>query len=280
MTSISTLSSTVITIQFDLDRDIDADANDVQAAINVAAARPRPLRQRGSPCIVASTATPDESVFVAARLMLREKISGLPVVDGLGNLVGIVSEGDFLRRAETGTKRQRPKWVEFFLGPGRLADEYVNFSGRKVRNIMTDEVRTVTQDAPLEDVVRLMERHHVKRVPVVEAGKIVGIVTRANLLHAMASFVHEIAPASAEDTAIREQLVAELKRQPWMPVSRIDVTVRNGVVQLSGTIIDERQRQALRVLAENIPGVKKVEDYIVWIDPVSGFYAEASPEEK
>ena len=100
------------------------------------------------------TVTPDELVFVAARLMLREKISGLPVVDGLGNLVGIVSEGDFLRRAETGTKRQRPKWVEFFLGPGRLADEYVNFSGRKVRNIMTDEVRTVTQDAPLEDVVR------------------------------------------------------------------------------------------------------------------------------
>jgi CBS domain-containing protein len=79
------------------------------------------------------TVTPDESVFVAARLMLREKISGLPVVDGLGNLVGIVSEGDFLRRAETGTKRQRPKWVEFFLGPGRLADEYVNFSGRRVR---------------------------------------------------------------------------------------------------------------------------------------------------
>ena len=123
------------------------------------------------------TVTPDESVFVAARLMLREKISGLPVVDGLGNLVGIVSEGDFLRRAETGTKRQRPKWVEFFLGPGRLADEYVNFSGRRVRDTMTDEVRTVTQDAPLEDVVRLMERHHVKRVPVVEAGKIVGIVT-------------------------------------------------------------------------------------------------------
>ena len=226
------------------------------------------------------TVTPDESVFVAARLMLREKISGLPVVDSLGNLVGIVSEGDFLRRAETGTKRQRPKWVEFFLGPGRLADEYVNFSGRKVRDIMTDEVRTVTQDAPLEEVVRLMERHHVKRVPVVEAGKIVGIVTRANLLHAMASFVHEIAPVSPEDTAIREQLVAELKKQPWAPVSRIDVTVRNGVVQLSGTITDERQRQALRVVAENIPGVKKVEDYIVWIDPVSGFYAEASPEEK
>ena len=141
--------------------------------------------------------TPDESIFVAARLMLQKKISGLPVVDGLGNLVGIVSEGDFLRRAETGTKRQRPKWMEFFLGPGRLADEYVQISGRKVRDVMTEDVRTVTPDAPLEDVVRLMERHHIKRVPVVDGGKIVGIVTRANLLRAMASFVGEIAPSSA-----------------------------------------------------------------------------------
>ena len=132
--------------------------------------------------------TPDESVFVAARVMLQKKISGLPVVDGHGKLVGIVSEGDFLRRAETGTKRHRPKWMEFFLGPGRLADEYVQISGRKVRDVMTEDVWTVTQDAPLEDVVRLMERRHIKRVPVVEGGKIVGIVTRANLLHAMASF--------------------------------------------------------------------------------------------
>jgi CBS domain-containing protein len=224
--------------------------------------------------------TPDESVFVAARVMLQKKISGLPVVDGHGKLVGIVSEADFLRRAETGTKRLRPKWMEFFLGPGRLADEYVQISGRKVCDVMTEDVRTVTPSAPLEDVVRLMERHHIKRVPVVDGGKIVGIVTRANLLHAMASFVGEIAPSSAGDTTIREQFFAELARQPWAPVTRIDITVRNGVVQLSGTLTDERQRQALRVTAENIPGVKKVEDLVVWIEPVSGMYAEAPPEEK
>ena len=137
---------------------------------------------------------PDESVFVAARLMLEKKISGLPVTDDSGKLVGVVTEGDFLRRPETGTKRQRPRWVEFFLGPGRLVDEYVQFSGRKVRDVMTPDVWTVPLDAPLEDVVRLMERHHIKRVPVVDGGKIVGIVTRANLLHAMAGFVHEVAP--------------------------------------------------------------------------------------
>ena len=221
--------------------------------------------------------SPDKSVIVAARLMLEKKISGLPVVDDSEKLVGVVTEGDFLRRAETGTKRQRPKWVEFFLGPGRLADEYVQFSGRKVRDVMTPDVRIVTIDAPLEDVVRLMERHHIKRVPVVERGKIVGIVTRANLLHAMASFVHEVAPPSADDKAIREKILDELKTQPWTSVIAIDLAVRNGVVQLSGTITDERQRQALRVAAENVPGVKKVEEYLTWVDPISGFYVEASP---
>src|SRR5271169_896236 len=223
---------------------------------------------------------PDESVSVAAQLMLQKRISGLPVIDERGDLVGIVSEGDFLRRVETATGRKRPRWMEFLLGPGRLADEYVKISSRKVRDVMTDEVRTVTQDAPLEDVVRLMERHHIKRIPVVEGQKVVGIVTRANLLHAMASFVSEVAPSSAGDMAIRKQIIAELERQPWAPVISIDVTVRNGVVQLSGVVTDERQRQALRVAAENIPGVKKVEDYIVWIDPVSGSFVEAPTEEK
>ena len=221
--------------------------------------------------------SPDEFVIVAARLMLEKKISGLPVVDDSEKLVGVVTEGDFLRRAETGTKRHRPRWVEFFLGPGRLAEEYVQFSGRKVSDVMTPDVRIVTLDAPLEDVVRLMERHHIKRVPVVEGGKIVGIVTRANLLHAMASFVHEVAPPSVEDKAIRGKILAELKTQPWASVSAVDVSVRNGVVQLSGTVTDEKQRQALRVAAENVSGVKKVEEYLSWVDPISGFYVDASP---
>jgi CBS domain-containing protein len=124
--------------------------------------------------------------------MLQKKISGLPVVDDRGHLVGIVTEGDFLRRTEIGTKRQRPKWVEFYIGPGQLADEYIQFSGRKVRDVMTHDVRTVTPETPLSDVVRQMEGHHIKRLPVIENDKMVGIVTRANLLHAMASFVDEV----------------------------------------------------------------------------------------
>jgi CBS domain-containing protein len=120
-----------------------------------------------------------------------------------------------------------------------------------------------------------MERRHIKRVVVASGGKVVGILTRANLLHAMASFAHEIAPLSAADSGIRERLLAELKNQPWAPLTAVDITVRNGVVQLSGIITDERQRQALRVAAENIPGVKKVEDNVVWVEPVSGMYVEA-----
>lgn len=218
---------------------------------------------------------PTESVVTAAQLMLQKRISGLPVIDDRGHLVGIVTEGDFLRRAETGTRRQRPRWIEFFMGPGRLADEYVQLSGRKVSDVMTHEVATVPPDAPLEQAVRLMERHNIKRVPVVDNGKVIGIVTRANLLHAVASFAHEIAPLGAEDATIREQLLATLKDQPWAPVTAVHVTVRNGVVALSGIITDERQRQALRVAAENIPGVKDVEDNIVWVEPTSGMFVEA-----
>lgn len=219
--------------------------------------------------------TPDASVATAAHLMLQKRISGLPVIDELGHLAGIVSEGDFLRRAEADTGRRRPRWIEFFMGPGRLADEYVRLSGRKVGDVMTREVRTVSPDAPLEEVVRLMERHNIKRVPVVDNGKVVGIVTRANLLHAVAAFAHEIAPLSADDKAIRDRLLAALKDQPWTPATAIEVIVRNGVVALSGVITDERQRRALRVAAENIPGVKAVEDNVVWVEPVSGLFAEA-----
>lgn len=221
--------------------------------------------------------SPDASVVMAARLMLQKQISGVPVIDDGGNLVGIVSEGDFLRRAETGTHRRRQRCIEFFMSPGRLAEEYVRLSSRNVRDVMTHEVHTAAPDTPLEEAVRLMERRNIKRVPVVDKGKVVGIVTRANLLHAVAGFAGEIAPLSVEDAGIRDRLLAALKDQPWAPVSAIDVSVRNGVVMLAGVITDERQRQALRVAAENIPGVKGVEDNLVWVEPVSGMFVEVPP---
>ena len=133
------------------------------------------------------TVDTNTTVLQAVRIMLQNKISGLPVVDASGNLVGIVTEGDFLRRAETSTDRKRPRWLEFLLGPGRMADEYVHTHARKITDVMTPEPYTATEDTSLEDVVLLMERHRIKRLPVMRGKKIVGVVSRANLLHALAT---------------------------------------------------------------------------------------------
>jgi CBS domain-containing protein len=128
-----------------------------------------------------ATIRPGETVREAARTMLRFGISGLPVVDTAGRLVGIVTEGDFLRRSEIGTERRHPRWLEFLLGPGRLANEYVHSHGRKVEEVMTPNVVTVSPDTQLQEVVRIMERRHIKRVPVVSDGKIVGIISPPEL---------------------------------------------------------------------------------------------------
>jgi CBS domain-containing protein len=209
------------------------------------------------------------SILEAARLMLQKKISGLPVVDNKGKLIGIVTEGDFLRRAETATERTRPHWLEFIIGPGRLADEYVHSHGRKVEEVMTPDPRTVTEDTPLEAVVHVMERNHIKRLPVVSGNQLVGIISRANLLHGLASLAREAPPTAKNDATIRDRVLADLDKQPWNAAG-INVVVRNGILELSGVIFDERQRQALKVAAENVPGVKAVHDHLAWVEPMSG----------
>jgi CBS domain-containing protein len=221
---------------------------------------------------------PNASILEAVRLMLQNQISGLPVIDAKGALVGILTEGDFLRRAELGTAQHGPRWLEFLLGPGRLANEYVRASGRKVSEIMTTELKTIAADTALDEVVRLMEQNHIKRLPVMHEGKVVGIISRANLLHALASIATEMAQRPVgNDETIRDRLLTELEGQPWAP--RINVIVRDGIVELWGTITDERERQAFMVAAENVPGVKQVRDHLVWVEPTSGlvFY---SPEDE
>ena len=210
----------------------------------------------------------DEPVVKAARLMLQSRISGLPVIDAKGQLVGVVTEGDFLRRREIGTERQRPKWLEFVLGPGKLAQEYVHTSGRKVAEIMTPDPWTVGEDDSLEGVVEVMERRHIKRLPVIREGKIVGIISRANLMHALASLSREIPAPAGGDSAIRDNIIAALGQQHWAP--RVNVVVKNGVAELWGIVTDDRERQALVVAAENVAGVEKVRDHLVWVEPMSG----------
>ena len=217
--------------------------------------------------------TPDSSILQAARLMMQKSISGLPVITTGGKLVGMITEGDFLRRIETATERRRSRWIEFLLGPGKLAEEYVHSSGRKVEEVMTRDVYTVPESATLQEIVQMMERRHIKRVPVVRGDRVVGIISRANLLRAVVKLSHAAETVSAEDKQIRDRLLAELKKQPWAPIALIDVSVKDGVVRLSGALTDEREREALRVAAENIPGVKKVIDDLVWIEPISGMVA-------
>ncbi len=220
---------------------------------------------------------PNEPVVAAARLMLQNRISGLPVVDQDSKLVGIVTEGDFLRRSEIGTERRRPKWLEFIVGPGRLAQDYVQASGRKVEEIMTPEPRCVGEDESLETVVETMERHRVKRLPVVRDGKMVGIVSRANLMHALASLDRGAQASAAPDWSIRNAILAALGAQHWTP--SVNVVVRDGVAELWGTITDDRERQGLVVLVENVAGVKQVHDHLVWVEPMSAM-AFPSPEDE
>ena len=217
---------------------------------------------------------PEQTVLQAARLMLQHHISGLPVVDSSGSLVGVLSEGDFLRRRETQTEHRRSRWLEFLMGPGKIAAEYTHSHGSKVGEVMTADVRTVDEDVALEDIVELMERHRIKRVPVMRGGKMVGIVTRSNLMHAMVSMARSAPAVAKDDAAIREQLMAEFKKQEWAPVAMVNVVVKDGVVELWGAIVDERQRAALKVAAENTPGVKGVKDHLVWIEPTSGMAIE------
>jgi CBS domain-containing protein len=226
----------------------------------------------------AATIRADAPIAEAARLMLQHRISGLPVLGADGRLVGIVTEGDFLRRSETHTERRRPRWLEFLLGPGRLADEYVRSHGRKVAEVMTADVATVTESTPLEEVVRLMERHRIKRVPVVSGDKVVGIVSRANLLHALARLSEVAATPSQTDADIRRRIIGEIQRQPWGQPTGIEIAVRDGVVELWGAIFDERERQALKVACENTPGVIEVRDHIAWVEPMSGMVMD--PPEK
>jgi CBS-domain-containing membrane protein len=220
----------------------------------------------------------DAPVIQAIRLMLQNHISGLPVVDQTGAPVGMVTEGDFLRRGELGTQRQRNRWLEFLLGPGRLADEYVHARGRKVGDVMTRELVTVSEYTPLEEVVSQMERHRIKRLPVVRDGALVGIVTRANIMHALVSLANDAkSPVAGDDAAIRQQILDECARQSWAPMT--NVVVRNGVVELWGTITDERERGALIIAAENVPGVRTVHDHLVWIEPNSGFVIQSEEDE-
>lgn len=226
------------------------------------------------------TVKAETPVLDAANLMLQHHISGLPVIDEIGRLIGIVSEGDFVRRSEIGTQRPRIRWLEFLTGTtGKVAQDYVRENGRKVGEIMTqDDLCTATEDMPLAELVRSMERRNVKRLPVVRGHALVGMVTRTDLLRAVASLARDIPDPTADDDHIRDRVIASIEKNDWRPV-QLGVTVRDGIVHLSGIIADECYRRAAIVAAENVTGVKLVHDHLYLVDTISGL-SFRSPEDE
>jgi CBS domain-containing protein len=213
---------------------------------------------------------PEATVEGAIALMLERKLSGLPVVDARKQLVGMISEGDFLRRFELGTETRRPRWIEFLRGPGRAAEEFVRTHGRKVQEVMTDSVVSATPDTTLDAIVDLMERHHIKRVPIVEDSHVVGIVTRADILRALARTASAGRSLRKDDGEIRAAILRAFKQQSWVPHALVAIDVKDGIVDLSGTLFDEREREGIKVIAENVAGVRAVRDHLVWLEPISG----------
>jgi CBS domain-containing protein len=221
------------------------------------------------------TVDPETSVQSLAKLLCERGISGVPVVDSDERLVGIVSEGDLLHRAETGTERRiehrRPRWLDTVASDENLAREYVKSHGRKVKDVMTTNVISVADTMELADVATLLETKRIKRLPVLREGKLVGIVSRANLVRALAATKSDpAADAADDDRTIRAKLLAELmgqewfKTQDWFKIWAADVIVRDRVVHFwLAANQTEEERRALRVAAENVAGVRRVEEHII-----------------
>jgi len=210
------------------------------------------------------TVGPDTTVQEVADILLRNRISAVPVLSQQGKILGIVSEGDLLRRVESGPQRHRSWWLELLTTRFTLQDEYVKSHSRKVTDIMTSDVLTVSTDTTLGDIASVLEKNGIKRVPVVTDGKLVGIVSRANLLQAIATIGKTIKTQGAvSDTALREKVVDQLYSVPLARPALVNVIVNDGNIELWGIVESESEKRAARVAAEATPGVGAVVDHLM-----------------
>ena len=207
------------------------------------------------------TVKPYSTVKEVAKTLVDRRISAVPVVDDVGKLVGIISEGDLMHRSETGTERQYRWWIRLVEGDASLPADYIKAHGRKAADIMTQNVITAAPDTALDEVAITMEKNSIKRVPIVRDGQLVGIVSRANLVQALATMPKGL-EIPLSDSQIREKLLSHLKEQPWAGTHLLNVTVTDGVVSLWGIASSETERKAIRVAAEATPGVRAVNDHL------------------
>jgi len=208
------------------------------------------------------TVKPDADVADAIKLLAEHDISALPVVDANGNLVGILSEADLLVRIEDDEHRHR-WWVEALMPAGKLAQEFTKEHGKKVSEVMSTNVVSASEDTPVSEIAALLERHRIKRVPIVAKGKVVGIVSRSNLIQALASSKPMLNSKGDADRTIRLRLLDRLGQQHWTDFGSRNVTVEDGVVHLWGLVGSEPERKALIALAQQVPGVSDVADEMI-----------------
>ena len=227
---------------------------------------------KASDVMTRTVITVDEQATIAEalQLMLGKAISGLPVVNCNNQLVGILTEGDLMRRAQLATERHITWWKNLLFGPWFSAQEYVRTHARSVGSVMTRETLCIAEDTPLPMIVQMMEQGHVKRLPVVKEGKVIGIVSRRDVLLRLSSVVGDPLAGSATDASILRQIDLDLAAQPWSPRHNVSVTVKDGVVALTGTVSGFEQREALQILIEDIAGVRQICDQLLVLDPYLG----------
>ena len=205
---------------------------------------------------------PDETIDAAIDLMLSRRISGLPVIDDERRLVGMLTEGGLLRRPEIGTQRERTRWRDAFARARGEAQTYVQSHGGRIKDVMTRAPVVVAEDTPLDEIVRLMETRHIKRLPVTREGEVIGLVGRADVLAALVKMRREAKLAPADDKHIRQQILDNIAEQDWAAGAVVDVMVRNGAADLWGEVLDVQQAEGLSALLESTPGIQRVEIYL------------------
>jgi CBS domain-containing protein len=205
---------------------------------------------------------PETPVHEIAEALIKNRISGVPVINAAGHLVGIVSEGDLMRRVEIGTEQPRSQWHDALLEPRLAASEFVRANGRKAKDVMTLEPFSATEEMSLSDAATLLEKNQIKRLPVVRGGRVVGIISRANLVRALAAIGEAVTPMNVPgDRTIRDELIARIRTMGWAR-GHIDVTVHRGVANVWGRISSEEERRAIQVAAENTPGIWAINDHL------------------
>ena len=208
------------------------------------------------------TVTPETPVHDVAQILLDRRISAAPVVDAEGCLVGIISEGDLIRRPEMDTEPSRSWWLRYISQTEELAEEFAKTHGNKAEDVMTSGVITVEPETPLAQIAKVLEERHIKRVPVVVEVGLVGLVGRADLLRGLASAKKTEPPAaSLGNRAIREQILDMLDKADWARAKYLTVAVDDGIVHLWGLVRTEAELKAIRIACEGVAGVKAVADH-------------------